>query len=1179
MPKLLFVLVFLLPAIESVAQSRLLDRSPDVDTLRVTDDRVLRLKPFLVPESVRVFQQGTRIDSTKYEVGARFGVLMLGASFVPGDTVVVSYEALPFTFEDTYRAVPQVIGNQASVLTGPRRTASERDFAGESAGSIFGSSRLRKSGSITRGVIAGNNQDATIESGLRMQLSGEIVDGVNLRAVLTDENTPILPEGTTQRINEFDRVFIEVSSRRGTAQLGDFDLAVTGPEFAQFNRKLQGAKVEGLLPTAHRFYRGGSVTAAGATSRGTFRSQEINGLEGVQGPYRLEGQFGERFIIVVPGTEVVYIDGRRTTRGETNDYTIDYATAEITFTPRQIITANKRITVEFQYSTNQFTRTLVAASVTSRFGPSNRDAGRLSLTVIREADGKDFNEEFGLTSTDSLLLAESGDGVAARSGAELVGYDPEASFVQYIRQPRPFSDVTDDSIFVALNAEPNPGTPVFRVQFSRVQPGAGSYVRSGRSVNGILYEFAGPGMGDYEPIRVLPKPRLQQVVDLRGEVEPVAGLQLFGEWASSTDNQNRLSSLDTSDDDGHAYTVGLRAPPLSIGLGGAAVAAEFRRRFVHEHFRSFNRIREVEFGRKWNLDGRSAGVAGGNSLGVAETTDEAAVEARFNSRSFLRGEWGSFSLGSNFHAIRRKGIAEFGTEEGGSLKYSSEYVTSTDRGLDRRGKWLRQLGSVRYTNLLGPITPSVEVEHEDRRQRDLTADSLTGASLAFVEVRPALTYALQHLELGSSADIRSERFVLDGRLQDAATGWTIRGFFTYRSGLKFSTDGNVGVRRRRFRDRFRISQGRQNSESVVMRWKGSYRPFKRAVDASWFYEAQTERTPKLQEIYVRTGPELGQFVWTDFNGDGAIQIDEFIPETTPNEGNYVKTFVPSDSLFSIIGVQARLRVAIDPGKVWSRDLGGVKRILGQVSTRTTLEVLEKSQRQELKDIYLLRLRNFRKPGSTLNGRLLIRQEVSLFKRRTDYGFDFAFSQVRNLTDLAAGLEERFINSVQLSGRYRPVRTVAASLTVTTDINRTESANFASRQFDLKTLRVVPDVTYSPNRSWQVKIGADIADKKDRRFERSARIIKLPVEVRHNRARKLQVTGRVEVADVTLQGEADGFAQFELTDGRGAGRSFLWSASARYAINQFIRATLSYDGRSPAAAPTLHTVRMQVSAIF
>ncbi len=1178
MPKLLFVLVLFLPAIGSAAQSHVLDHGADTDTLTVPEDRVIRLKPFLVPESVRVFRQGVRVDSSEYKVDARFGILTLGASFVPNDPVVVAYEAFPFNFEDTYSAVPQVIGNQASVSAERRPAASERDLSG-GAESIFGASRLRKSGSITRGVIAGNNQDATIESGLRMQLSGEIVDGVNLRAVLTDENTPILPEGTTQKINEFDRVFIEVSSRRGTAQLGDFDLALTGPEFAQLSRKLQGAKVEGRLPAADRFYRGGSVTAAGATSRGTFRSQEISGLEGVQGPYRLEGQFGERFIIVVPGTEVVYIDGRRMTRGETNDYVIDYATAEITFTPSQIVTANTRITAEFQYSTNQFTRTLVAASVTSRFGPANRDAGRFSLTLIREADGKDFNEEFGLTSADSLLLAESGDGVAARSGAEIIAYDPEASFVQYVREQRPFSQVSDDSIFVALTSQPEPGTQVFRVQFSRVGLGAGSYVRSGRSVNGILYEFVGPGMGEYEPIRVLPKPRLQQVVDLQGEVAPIAGLQLFGEWATSTNNQNRLSSLDATDDDGHAYTVGVRSDPFSIGLGGVTLDGEIRRRFVHEHFRSFNRIRDVEFGRKWNLDGRSTGVAGGNSAGAEETTDEVSIEARFAPESFVRGEWGSFSLGSDFDAIRRKGIAEFETQQGASLTIDSEYITSTDRGLERRGKWLRQSGRVMYRNLVGPITPSVEIEHEDRRQRDTGEDSLTAASLSFVEIRPTLTFSRGSLDLGSSADIRSERFVLDGRLQDAANGWTIRGFFSYRAGSQFSTDGNLGVRRRRFRDRFRIAQGRQNSESVVMRWKGSYRPFGRAIDASWFYEAQTERTPKLQEIYVRTGPELGQFVWTDFNQDGAIQIDEFIPETTPNEGNYVKTFVPSDTLFAIIGVQARLRLAVDPAKVWKQAPGGLRGALAKVSARTTLEVLEKSQRQDLKDIYLLKLNKFRKPGSTLNGRLLIRQEVSLFKRRTDYGFDFVFSEVRNLTDLAAGLENRFISSVQLSGRYRPVRTFATSLTVSTDVNRTESANFASRQFDLKTRRVVPDVAYSPNRSWQVKVQVDIADKKDRRFERSARIVKLPLEVRHNRARKLQVTGRIEVADVTLKGDADGFAQFELTDGRGAGRSFLWSASARYAINQFIRATLSYDGRSPADAPTLHTVRMQVSAIF
>jgi hypothetical protein len=138
-----------------------------------------------------------------------------------------------------------------------------------------------------------------------MELSGEVVEGVDLRAVLTDENTPILPEGTTQRLSEIDRVFIEVTSRRGSAQLGDFDFTLAASEFAQFNRKLQGAKVRGSIPGGNGLVSGAEVVVAGATSRGTYRSQTLSAIDGVQGPYRLEGEAGERFILVVPGTEEV----------------------------------------------------------------------------------------------------------------------------------------------------------------------------------------------------------------------------------------------------------------------------------------------------------------------------------------------------------------------------------------------------------------------------------------------------------------------------------------------------------------------------------------------------------------------------------------------------------------------------------------------------------------------------------------------------------------------------------------------------------------------------------------------------------------------------------------------------------------------------------------------------------
>ena len=58
----------------------------------------------------------------------------------------------------------------------------------------------------------------------------------------------------------------------------------------------------------------------------------FTGQEGNQGPYKLRGNNGELYVLVISGSERVFVNGILLTRGENNDYIIDYNAGEVIFT-------------------------------------------------------------------------------------------------------------------------------------------------------------------------------------------------------------------------------------------------------------------------------------------------------------------------------------------------------------------------------------------------------------------------------------------------------------------------------------------------------------------------------------------------------------------------------------------------------------------------------------------------------------------------------------------------------------------------------------------------------------------------------------------------------------------------------------------------------------------------------
>lgn len=1129
------------------------------------------LRPFLIPGSLIIESNGVPLDSSLYRLDARNARIHIQPAVL--DTtldLIMTYRTVPlragpvFTFIDTSRA--EIDGDESPSASPARAAAAVDPFAGVS---------LQRRGSVTRGITTGSNRDVGVESGLRLELSGDVAENVRIRAMLSDENTPILPEGTTRRIEEFDRVFIEIESPVGTARLGDIDYSLGSTAFASFTRKLQGAAVSSHVRPGSTILTSATVNAAGATSRGQFRSQTIPLDDGVQGPYRLSGAQGEPFVLVIPGTERVYWDGLLLERGENRDYVIDYATGELSFTTNRIVSAERRVLVEFEYSTNQFTRTLLAAQAEAhlwRVGDAPRI--RIGGAFIREADGSRFLDEFGLTSEDSLRLAQAGDQPAYRSGADQVVYDPEAPYVQYVMRDTLLSDGSLESYFRVVEQRPEQGQAVYRVRFAHVGSGNGRYERAGHSVNGIAYRYRGPRGGSYDPVRLLPAPVEKQVMDVYGSVAILPRLEVFGEWAQSLHDRNRLSSLDAADDQGSALELGMRLQPVTIRESIQATGF-VRRRQVDDTFSPFDRIRPIEFGRHWNLSRNP--TEADIPLGGRETIDEGRAHVAAHGIGEISGEVGRLRIGEWFQGFRREMALQSSASGWPHVDYRVEHIWSKDESVMEEGRWYRHVGMLQLPLLASRLIPGVQVELEDRRQADMVTDSLARSSFRFAQFTPILTWSHDELSATAEVTLRRDDEWIDGRLAHAFDSWIVSSGAEY-AGRSFSGDLRVGYRERRFSDLFQEREGRADQTSLLIRTGARWRPHPRAVEIATSYEATSERTPLLQEIFVRTGPELGQYVWEDLNGDGVVQVDELIPERTPNEGIYARTYIPGDSLISSVTVRARAEVRLD-GSSFGDSRNAWRRALGQISTRSVFEVSETTRDDDLARIYLLYLTRYRNPLTTINGRMRFGQNLTMFPRSRRLTIDVGHNQVRSLSTRTAGGEGRFFATWSADGRWALWDPLTLRLSLSRERNRQESEQFVTRRFDITGYRIDAEPSVRLGDALRILTPLALAWKDDEAGSRSARVIRVPVELQYQRAARLVWTSRFETARVDVDGESRGLAEYELTDGRGPGTSFLWSTSARYSINEYLRATLQYDGRAPEGAPVVHALRMQLSAVF
>ena len=1154
---IVIVLLFLLPTF-TFSQSLSNQRTKFLST---TQDTIIVDTLSIAPGTFRISYQGVNLDTSAYIldfINSRLIWKKKSETFIliKTDSVFVVYRTFSFLFSKDYTNKNKGIVSQASgtpYYYSP--TSNEPE--------LFKLSGLTRNGSISRGVSFGNNQDVFVNSSLNLQLAGKISDNVDILAAITDENIPIQPEGNTQQLQDFDKVFIQISNNKNKLIAGDFELKRPPGYFMNYYKKAQGAVFSSVVDidsTKNKFYK---VTAGIAVSKGKLTRNAISPTEGNQGPYKLTGNNGEIYIIVLSGTEKIYLDGILLTRGLQNDYTIDYNTAQLSFTTKRLITKDTRIVAEFEYSDKNYARSLLTMN-------NEYESSRLKmhLNLYSEQDSKNQSLNQQLDSAQKALLASIGDSIqnAFYPTADSVAFN--SNVVLYQKKDTIASSGTYSIYLYSTKAD----SAYWQVNFSEVGIHRGDYIQDVNSANGRVYKWVEPisgiSQGSFAPVALIVTPKQQQMLTAGADIQINSKNMLSIEGALSNYDINLFSQKDKKNDLGFAAKI-IYNNLINLSsdtIKGWKLNNVINYEFTEKNFKALERFRNVEFDRDWNL--------GTNSIYNNEHISSVKSTLTKSDLLSVSYQFRTYEKGPEYRGIMN---AESSTLTIKKIKLTSEASYLTTTGINLNTNFFRH-----YTELSRPfsfLTVGIKENTEQNKFYKNISDSILAGSYSFNELTAYANLSdSSKLKMSLQVKQRIDKQPFTNNFKDA----------TKAQEVSLSTDYNAGINQTlRTTSTFRtltiedtILTKLEPVKTFLNRIDHYISLFKGLITATTYYELGTGQERKQDYYYLEVPAGQGVYAYlADYNNNGVKDLDEFAPAAFQSDAKYIRVFLLSNEYVITRTNQFSEVLNVSPAGKQS-SIQGKEKFIFKFTDQLSIRFDKKTKGETLLSSlnpFALELND----TSLISNNSNLRNTIYYNRNSTVYGLDFTIQEVRNKTLLSNGFESRLNRLRVLNVRWNMNREFLSTFNYENGEKMNSSDFFSARNYRIFSNAAEPKITFQPGNEFRLSFSYRYSEKKNAigTEGENAFLNKLNIETKYTTVNSGSITAKVSYVRVKFNAGEQSFLAYEMLEGFKIGENFIWNIGAQKMISNSMQLSLNYEGRKLQSAKVIHTGGVQFRAFF
>lgn len=1020
---------------------------------------------------------------------------------------------------------------------------------------------LNYNGAFARGISFGNNQDLVVNSTLDLQLSGKIGD-LEILAALTDNTIPIQPDGTTQQIQDFDKVYIQVKKGPHQFTAGDYGLQSRESYFVKFDKQLQGAS----FSTGFDFKKGWHTkhSASFAIAKGKFARNTFNGKEGNQGPYKLLGNNGETYIIILAGSEKVYSDGKLLQRGENNAYIMDYNTGEIVFTPNFLVTKDVRLVVEFEYSDKNYFRTLFHTSHEVNYKGLN-----LYAQFYSEQDSKNKPILANVDSSTRAILRNVGNDISKAFVPGVRPADYAANSIQYQMKDTLINGILYDSVFVYTNQS---DIQLYNLSFSYVGAGLGNYSTDKNSLNQRVYRWIAPvnglPQGEYEPIELIITPKKDMYAVLGARYHINSKTSIYSEWAFSNRDLNTFSDINNKDNKGWALMNKVERRD-TLGQKKWLLSSKAMYELKSENFQAPEQYRSVEFSRDWNVN---------STVKAQEHFVTTAVD--------LRNADNGFQVGGSWNYFNRKNILN-GIQQIYHLNYNKN-----NWDLRAEMNWLQNKDLTLHSTFL---RPNIQISRKFPKLKYLEIS--TGAFSEYNAIKNNLTDTLL-----SSAYYNNNVFA-SVKTSDSAF---ISGDITYKfrndltpntqefKSLSSSNDIEVNAKANRLKNQnlsigftFRdlkindsIASGQQSDKNFLGRAEYGFLVKRGAIRLNTIYELGSGQERVREFTYLEVSSGQGLYKWIDQNGDGIQQLDEFVIAQFADSANYVRVLTNVNEYIQARIVTFNQVLQLNPKAVWF-DVTGIKKFIARFNLNSSMVITRKTFKGSSVSPFNPFLLNTN-DENVLSLNSAFRNSVYFNQGSPKFYANYTWFFNQNKTILVNGFDTRKRQEQTLESNYNLPKGFSLNMKLLKGRNFADAEYSTSNNYDIGQYNINPSMSWILKTILRTSIGYEYNRKKNipELGNELAKGNKLNFEIRYSIVSKQTIEAKFSFVLFDYNGVNGTTKSYQILDGLQPGKNYIWNATYNRTLSNNLQLNISYEGRKTGNSDRIvHTGSASLRALF